>query len=326
MKRAMIMLSLALAIAAGAARSGSADDPPPSEPALCAMDWVLDAARTGLHQGSPAYKKYLRALLKEAALTMPIEALRAAVEMERDPAALEALGAALATRSSYDEDPTLLQVLLERAARDADPKLRAAAVRGLRATGSVETLASFDDALGYEALVRDPSPEVRSAVADNLVAENTEVYGGRDARVADTAARVAAASPDPDVAARLLSTISMEQASKATVASLRQTLAADDPRLRAGAALALGSAPPDADTPELLAKQFRSESDIEVRKAILHALARHGQATAVPTLRSLRGADAVLDAEIDAWIAALGLGLQEWHLIVREKLKRTSAK
>ena len=321
MKRMWI---LAIAIAAAAARPGGAVEPPADEPALCAMDWVRDAARDGFRQGSPAYKKYLRALLKEAALTMPVDALRAAVASESDPATLEALGAALATRASYDEDPTLLQVLLERARRDADPKLRAAAVRGLRATGSVETMASFDDSLGYEALVRDPSPEVRAAVAENLVVENKDVYGGRDARLADTAARVAAASSDPEVAAQILSSISMEQASAETVANLRSALAAEDPRLRAGAALALGSAPPDRATPDVLVAQFWRETDADVRKAILHALARFGQATAIPILRSLRGAAPQLDLEIDAWIAALELGLQEWHLIVREKLKRTT--
>jgi hypothetical protein len=324
MTRGMLILSIAVAAAAASARTTGADpEPPPEEPALCEMDWVLDAARTGLGQGSPAYKKYLRALLKEAALTMSTDELRAAVAAERDPAALEALGAALATRASYDEDPTLLQVLLERAARDSDPRMRAAALRGLRATGSVESMTSFDDSLGYEALVRDPSPEVRAVVADNLVAENQEVYGGRDARVADTAARVAAASPDPDLAQRLLSTISMEQASADTVAGLRRTLGAEDPKLRAGAALALGSAPPDSSTPDLLVGQFHRERDLEVRKAILHALARFGQATAIPILESLRGAGPELDAEIEAWLAALRLGLQEWHLIVREKVKRT---
>ena len=321
MKRCMIIL--AILAGAFAARDGAANEPQ-AESAMCALDWVIESARTGLHQGSDAYKKYLRALIKEAALTMPVDALRAAVEKETDPAVLEALGAALATRASYDEDPTMLAVLLERAARDGDPKLRAAALRGLRATGSVETMMSFDDSFGYEALVKDPSPEVRAVVADNLVAENQEVYGGRDARVADTAARVAAASPDPAIAERILSSISMEQASGETVAGLRESLAAADPRLRAGAALALGSAPPDPATPQALVAQFRRERELEVRKAILHALARHGQATAVPLLTSLRGESPVLDAEIDAWIAALGLGLQEWHLIVREKLKRTS--
>jgi hypothetical protein len=316
---------LAFAVAAAlVARDGLAEEP--TAGATCELDWVVESARAGLHGGSAAYKKYLRALIKEAALTMPSDALRAAVEREGDPAVLEALGAALATRASYDEDPSLLQGLLERAAHDSNPALRAAAIRGLRATGSVEAMASFEDRLGYEALVKDPAPEVRAAVADNLVAENQEVYGGRDARVADTAARVAAAATDPGVAAKLLSSISMEQASRETVALVRKSLAADDPQLRAGAALAIGSAPPDPMTPELLVAQFHRERDIEVRKAILHALARHGQATAVPLLTSLRGAGAVLDAEIDAWTAALGLGLQEWHLIVREKMKRTSPK
>jgi HEAT repeat protein len=290
----------------------------------CPMDWMVQSARAGLTDGSPAYQRYMKALLKEAALTMPVEELLAAVAAERDPAMLEVLGAALATRASYDEDPGLVAPLLERAALDGDPQLRAAAVRALRATGSVETMAALGGEVSYELLVQDPEPAVRAAVADNLVAENNDVYGGRDARVADAAARVAAASPDPNVAATILGGISMEQASADSIASIKQLLAGADPQLRAGAALALGSAPPSAATKKQLVERYRRETDRNVRVAILQALARLGQSSAVPTLRALRGvAEPELDAEIDLWIEVLGLGLQEWHLILREKLKRT---
>jgi hypothetical protein len=311
-----VTLALALALIAAPAR---ADDPPPS---LCEAAWTIDAARAGLAQGSPAYRTYLRALLKENALGMPIDQLLEAVGAEQDPATLEALGAALATRAGFDEDPGLIQPLLDRAMYDADPALRAAAVRGLRATGSVETMATLGDAVSYETLVRDPAPEVRAAVADNLVAENRDVYGGRDERIANAAARVAAASPDPAVAGKILAEISMERASPETVADLAGWLDADDPRLRAGAALALGSSPPSGVDVDALVDRYRRDGDAEVRKAILVAVARLGQARAIPTLKSLRGVAPELDPEIDAWIAALGLGLQEWHLIVREKQRR----
>ena len=308
---------LVLALTAAPARADEA-------PQACPLDWMIDAARAGFAGGSPAYRTYLAALLKESALTIPIGELLAAVADERDPALLEALGAALATRASYDEDPGLVAPLLERAAYDADPALRAAAIRALRATGSVETMAALGDGVDYTMLVQDPAPEVRAAVADNLVAENRDVYGGRDARVADAAAKVAAASPDPAVAGRLLAEISMEQASPEAIATIKGALDAAAPELRAGAALALGSAPPDGGASrDALVERYRRDGDRAVRVAILQALARLGQGDAVPTLRSLRGVAPELDPEIDVWIEVLGLGLQEWHLILREKLKRT---
>jgi HEAT repeat protein len=316
-------LLFAVAIAATPALG---DPPPPAEdaPGMCAVDWMIEAAREGFSTGSPAYRTYLRALLKEAAPTMALDALLDAVATERDPALLEALGAALASRASYEENPALLERLFDRAAADADPALRAAAVRALRATGSVETMTALGDAVTYESLVRDPSPDVRAAVADNLVAENRDVYGGRDARVADAAVKAAAASPDPALAGRVLAEISMEQAGADALATLTRSLSADAPALRQGAALALGSAPPgDGATRTALVERYQRDTDRGVRTAILQALARLGQSSAVPTLRSLRGIAPELDAEIDTWIDVLGLGLQEWHLILREKLKRT---
>jgi HEAT repeat protein len=313
-------MRLVLLIAVLVAAPAHADDEPPL---ACPMDWLVESARAGIADGSPAYQRYLKALLKESALTMPVGELLAAVAAETDPALLEALGAALATRASYDEDPGLVAPLLERAALDADPQLRAAAVRALRATGSIETMAALGDEVSYELLVQDPEAAVRAAVADNLIAENDDVYGGRDARVADAAAKVAAASPDPAVAATILGGISMERASADAIASITTSLTATDPQLRAGAALALGSAPSSAATKKQLVDRYRREPDRNVRVAILQALARLGQASAIPTLRSLRGVAPDVDPEIDRWIEVLGLGLQEWHLILREKLKRT---
>jgi hypothetical protein len=314
-----------VALAAATPALGDSSQPPAEDaPGVCQADWMIDAARAGFTTGSPAYRNYLRALLKEAAPTLSIDTLLDAVAHERDPALLEALGAALASRASYEENPTLLERLFDRAVSDADPALRAAAVRALRATGSVETMAALGDAVSYDALVRDPAPEVRAAVADNLVAENRDVYGGRDTQVADAAAKVAAAAADPVIAGRVLTEISMERASAESIASITKALASDAPALRQGAALALGSAPPGAgETRKALVDRYVRESDISVRIAILQALARLGQASAIPTLRSLRGVAPEVDAEIDTWLEVLGLGLQEWHLILREKLKRT---
>ncbi|HUQ07116.1 MAG TPA: hypothetical protein VM261_31715 [Kofleriaceae bacterium] len=323
MRSLVFMLTFAVALAP--ARGQESPPAPEGEEiaGACPVDWMIDAARAGFASGSPAYRTYVRALLKEAALTVPLDELTAAVADARDPALLEALGAALATRASYEEKPELIQALLDRSVTDGDPVLRAAAVRALRATGSVETMAALGDGVTYADLARDPAPEVRAAVADNLVAENRDVYGGRDARVAAAAAEVAAAATDPAMAGRVLAEISMEQATADTVATVAGSLGAEHPELRAGAALALGSAPPTAGTREALVEQYRRESDPTVRRAILQGIARLGQSSAIPTLRALRGVAPSLDVEIDAWIDALGLGLQEWHLILREKLKRT---
>jgi hypothetical protein len=66
---------------------------------------------------------------------------------------------------------------------------------------------------------------------------------------------------------------------------------------------------------------YRGDKDPAVRKAVLEALARLGQSSARPLLESLRGVDAAMDAEIDAWLSAMKLNLQEWHLLLREKQK-----
>ncbi len=330
-----------LLLAAAPARGDVAADLPPdvadlppdvadlddraAAPALCALPAMLDAARAGLADGSDAYRRYLAALLQEAALTLPEADLLDAVASERDPALLEVLGRALATRASHAEDPGLLQPLLDRAALDGDPALRAAAVRALRATGSVEAMAALGGGVDYALLVQDPVPEVRAAVADNLIAENRDVYGGRDARLTAAAVEVATAATDGQVAARVLAEIPLDTATPDAVAAVTAALAADDPARRAGAALALGSAPPgDGATARALVARYHRDDDATVRAAILRALARLGQASAIPTLRALRGVAPALDPELDLWLDVLGLELQEWHLILREKLRRAA--
>ncbi|MFP2902493.1 hypothetical protein ACLEQD_40305, partial [Corallococcus sp. 4LFB] len=69
----------------------------------------------------------------------------------------------------------------------------------------------------------------------------------------------------------------------------------------------------------LLTSLYKSDSDLAVRRSALEGLARLGQSGARPLLESLRGVDPRLDPELDAWLSALKLNLQEWHLILREK-------
>ncbi|AKF83743.1 hypothetical protein MFUL124B02_37685 [Myxococcus fulvus 124B02] len=290
-------------------------------PETCSVETMLRDVRAAMKDGSPALRHYVKARLREAALAMPAAELQAALEREHQPEVLEALGAALATKASHAESPGLVQPLLARAAGDADPAARAAAVRALRATPSVEFMAKNGGVVTYEQLVRDSSPEVRQAVADNLLAESAQVYSGHDRTVSETTVSVASAAEDPAVAARLLGEVSMEAVGHETMERVTRHLKAESPELRAAAATALGGAPgaESAGARRALVEAFRGDSNPAVRKAALEGIARLGQASARPLLESLRGVDARMDPEIDAWLSALKLNLQEWHLLLREK-------
>ena len=293
----------------------------PLKRVACTMEGMLEDVRAGLKSGSPAYQRYVRIRLKEAAIAMSADSLRAAVSQERDPAVLEVVGAALATKASNSEKPELVQALLSRASQDADPRLRAAALKALKGTPSVEFMAKNGNVITYEQLARDSAPEVRQAVVDNLVEENTKVYFGHDKTVSETAVSVAAASNDPAMAAKLLSEVSMEQVGPEAVAKLTQQLRSEDAGLRTAAARALGGVPGTAaaGARSSLMELFRGDKDASVRKAALEGLARLGQSSARPLLESLRGVDPAMDPEIDAWLSAMKLNLQEWHLLLREK-------
>jgi HEAT repeat protein len=243
------------------------------------------------------------------------------VAQERDPDTLEALGAALVGKAGFDDNPGLLQPLLARAQGDGDPGLRAAAVRGLRGTGSVDYMAKNGGVVTYEQLIRDSAPEVRQAVVDNLVHESAKVYFGHDRTVSETAVATALAAKDPAVAAKLLSEVSMEQVGHETVERLRGELRSEDPALRAAAATALGGVPgaEAGGTRDALVKLYRDEKDPAVRKAALQGIVRLGMGSSLSTLESLRGVAPALDPEIDAWKSALERNLQEWHLLLREK-------
>lgn len=317
--RMALLASAAWLLPATALASGSNE--PPLRQTTCSFTGMVDELRAAMKTGSPAYRKYVKARLKMAGRVMPADELLAAVQQERDPDVLEALGAAVADKASFSEDPTLLQPLLARAASDADPSLRAAAVRGMRGTGSVDAIGKNGNVVTYEQLIRDSAPEVRQAVVENLVHENAKVYFGHDKAVSETAVATALASKDPEAAAKLLSEISMEQVGHETVERLRGNLRTEHPGLRAASATALGGVPgaEAAGSRQSLVELYRTDKDPAVRKAALQGIARLGMGSASTTLESLRGVAPGMDAEIDAWQSALRLGLQEWHLLLREK-------
>lgn len=321
-RRRLSLAAALLALLPAAARA--ADAAAPLAPATCSVPGLIDQARAGLRKGSPAYKNLLRHLFKEAAIALPPHELLAAVQREQDPELLELLGAGLATRASRDENPALLQSLLSRAAQDPNPALRAASVRALQGSASVESMEKTGNVVTYQQLVRDPSPEVRQAVADNLLAEDRDVYHGHDRGLTDAAVAAAGAASDPDVQARLLSGVSMERASPGAVAQVQRELGSDSPQVRAAAARALGGVPAEAtaDARSTLLARLRQDPDPAVRRAALDGLVRLGPQAARALFPQLRAADPSLGPDLDAWGGALALNLQEWHLLLREKERR----
>ena len=167
--------------------------PPPIGQKVCSLADQLQTLRVGLLRGSPSLKKFLRRHLRERAPAIPEAELRAAFEREHDPAMIEELSGALAARMARLGEPEALRAPLSRAMSDSDPAARAAAVRGLRGTGSVEAMAKLG-AVDYTRLIRDPAPLVRQAVVQNLLSESAEVYFGHDRAVSEQAIAVALAA------------------------------------------------------------------------------------------------------------------------------------
>lgn len=289
----------------------------------CSPDALFEEARLGMLHGSPALKRYLAQLMREAALEMPSELWIRAIERETDPAMLEVLGGALAAKAEQLEEPGLVEVLLKRAIADGDPALRAAAIRSLRGAASVELMAAQRAGVDvdYQRLIKDASPEVRAAVVDNLITEDTAVYSGHSREMSEAALGAAFASEDAAAAAKIIAGVSTEAISAESARELARALDDDTTAMRSAAARALGglSPPLRGDTRDVLVAQYRREEQLEVRMAILESLARLDRQRAIPTLTSLRPIDARLQREIDSWIRVLSLGLPEWALIVREK-------
>ncbi|MFY1831690.1 HEAT repeat domain-containing protein [Myxococcus fulvus] len=315
--RLLALSSLLLSLPAWSAPS------PELQPETCSVEGLMDSIRRGLQSKSPAYRRYLRELLKESAVTLPEEQLRAAFERETEPLMVEHLAAALAAKTDRGESPGTLQLVAKRALGDADPAVRAAATRALRRTSAEEHTGDM-----YSRLVRDSSPQVRDEAATNLIEDNQFVYAGMHGPSTDLAVAAAAASSDPKVTARILGNISTAAIGAGSAGALHTLLDNDDAQVRASAATALGGVPASemARARQTLGALYRAEQDVGVRTAILQSLARLGFQSAVPELRALRSVDPRLVAEVDAWIGALSTGLQEWSLLLREKQRLRQAR
>jgi len=320
-------LTLALSLLAPALVSAGQPASQAEAPALragtCSVQGLMDQIRRGLNSKSQAYKLYLRTLLRESAVNLPLSELQAAFDREYDPVMAEHLAAALVARTERDLEPEAMQAVAQRALADRDPAIRAASIRALRRTGALERSGDL-----FERLVRDPSPEVRKEAATNLVEDNLNVYGGRHGPAADAAVAAAMASSDPKVTAQVLGNLMTGEISSESVRKLQQLLGSDSAEVRAAATTALGGVPAAemASARESLLSMYRGERDSEVRKAILASIARLGFSGAVPELQRLRGIDPSLAPEIDSWIRVLNMNLQEWSLILREKQRLQQAR
>jgi HEAT repeat protein len=293
-----------------------ADPVPALQGESCSLDGLLAQIRRGLHSRSEAYRRYLRNLLQESAVHLSATELRAAFAREKDPALVEHLAAALAARTERGIDETALQAAAGRALGDPDPAVRAATLRGLRRTSATVSTGDL-----YQRLVRDPSPEVRQEAATNLIEDNQHVYSGHSGPAADSAVAAAAATSDVRLTSRILGSLSTEAVSPGSVDTLKRLLHSDEPDVRRAAALALGGVPAAemGRARDELVAVYRDEQDAAVGKALLQSIARLGFAGSVPELQKLRSLHPALRAEVEAWIRVLGLGLQEWSLILREK-------
>ncbi|MFL5356399.1 HEAT repeat domain-containing protein [Archangium sp.] len=329
--RMNVLPTLALTLGLLGPALASAEQPAASStaPALkggtCSVEGLMDSIRRGLHSDSEAYKQYLRTLLRESAVNLPLAELQGAFEREYDPVMVENLAAALVARTERGLEPEAMQAVAKRALEDRDPGIRAATVRAMRRTGALERTGDM-----YERLVRDTSPEVRMEAANNLVEDNLHVYGGHDGHAADTAvaAAAAAASSDPKVTAKILGQLMTGEISEGSARKLEQFLRSDSPEVRAAASTALGGVPAAqmASAKQALVGMYRDESDPTVRKSIIQSIARLGYSGAVPELQRLRGVDPSLSPEIDTWIRVLEKNPQDWSLILREKQRLQQAR
>lgn len=307
-----LLLAVGLFAPATSWAAPPAADPPELQRETCSLEGLLARIRQGMGSKSPAYKRYLGTLLRESAATLSLAELQTAFEREYDPVMVEHLAAALVARTERGLEDEAMQGVARRALGDRDPALRAASVRAMRQTGALERTGDM-----YERLMRDPSPEVRQEAATNLITDNLEVYGGRNGPAADTAVAAAEASSDPDVTARILGKLMTGEVSADSARKLEQLLGSDSARVRAAASTALGGVPAAemASARQTLEAQYRAETNLEARKAMLESIARLGFSSAVPELKRLRNVEPRLAPEIDAWTRVLEMNLQEWTLI-----------
>jgi hypothetical protein len=288
----------------------------------CSVEGLMDSIRRGLNSKSEAYKKYLRTLLRESAVTLPDAELRAAFERETDPVMAEHLAAAMVARTERGADPSAIKAVAKRALEERDPAVRAATVRSMRRTSALE---NTDDM--YERLVRDSSPEVRQEAATNIIEDIREVYAGFHGPASDKAVSAAFASTDPKVTAKILGNMDTQKVSADSASKLQSLLRNDSAEVRAAAATALGGVPAEqmASARESLLAMYLGERDIAVRKALLQGIAQLGFSSAIPDLQRLRGLEPALVAEVDLWIRVLSMDLPEWNIILREKQRLQQA-
>jgi hypothetical protein len=308
---------------ASAQQSASSHEAPAPKPTTCSVEGLMDSIRRGMNSKSEAYKLYLRTLLRESAVNLPLAELQAAFEREYDPVMVEHLAAALVARTERGLEDEAFQQVAKRALEDRDPSLRAATVRAMRRTGALERSGEM-----FERLVRDPSPEVRMEAATNLVEDTEHVYGGHHGPAANTAVAAAAASNDPKVTAKVLGQLMTGEISSDSARKLEHLLGSDSAEVRAAASTALGGVPVAemANARQALTGMYRDEKDPTVRKAIIQSIARLGFSGAVPELQRLRGVDPRMAPEIDSWIRVLNMNHQDWSLILREKQRQQQAR
>ena len=127
-----LLLALTLCpLLPGAASAQVAAPGPELQGERCSVEGLMDSIRRGLQSNSEAYKRYMKTLLRESAVTLPDSELRAAFERERDPVMSEHLAAALVARTERGADPEAIKAVAKRALEERDPALRAAVDRWL---------------------------------------------------------------------------------------------------------------------------------------------------------------------------------------------------
>jgi HEAT repeat protein len=187
---------------------------------------------------------------------------------------------ALAARA---EDEAVAALLAEAARSDADPTVRATAVRALGRAGT-DAVAMLRERLS------DADPGVRLAAVAALAA--SDAMRGALAPMIEVATSVTGIE-----AARLLLAhgVPTGELASAARAFLGRALSASDPTLRAQAGVAVASLPLDREPPlDALRAALRSERDPEVRLSLARALFRHDEEAARGVLAELLGAEGAM--------------------------------
>lgn len=312
------------AMLAASARGETLDESAPVPVARqCTLDGVFDEVRAGISTGSPAYRHYLRSLIRDAATDLDEATLRAAFVGETDPAMVEELAAALAARTDRLGDPGPLRAVAARAVADANPDVRLALTRALRGTSALEQTPDV-----YGQLVRDGAPAVRELAAQNLVTDLDGIYAGQNRPAAEAGVRAAVGADDPAVTARILRGMSTESLGGESARSIRGLLTSHSSEVREAAATALGGVSADEAqrARTALIALFSAEPELALRRSIIESIVRLGRGAAAPDLERMRQIEPRLAVDIAEWLQVLGLELQEWSLIVREKQRLEQAR